>query len=154
MPTISTPINALTPYNIESINYVSIKSKNANGNIIYGGAISVFTSADTGNPQYLMMIDKLGQFQITPISLLLSALGIPNPNNYQFISADPTFKYMLLKNNAGFSNPSANSILYTVVEFANSGINYINNNLSNNIAINDRINNIQSLLKNDKNGGR
>lgn len=101
-----------------------------------------------------MMVDRLGQFQIMPISLLFSALGISNPNNYQFISADPTFKYMLLKNNNGFTNPNANSILYTVVEFANSGINYINNNLSSNVAINDRINDIQSLLKNNKNGGR
>lgn len=112
-------INELTPYNIKSINYVSNSSKDINGNPLYGGAIAVFTSANF-NTQYIMIIDNTGQYKITPVSLFLSLLGIANPNNYKFISADPTFKYLLFKNSASFNNPSNNSILYTIIKFVNS----------------------------------
>ncbi len=113
-------MNELTPYNAQSINYVSNSSKDINGNLLYAGAIAVFTSANFGNTQYIMIIDNIGQYKITPISIFLSLLGVANPNNYQFIGADPTFRYLLFKNSASFNNPNNNSILYTVIEFVNS----------------------------------
>ncbi len=139
-------ISELNVYNIESINYVSAGSRNKQGVLTYGGVISVFTSADVGHPQYVMILNNFGKYQILPLAMLLSNLGVKTPNNYQFIAADPNFQYILLKNTVNFSSPRAGSILYTVIRFSNYGDQYINSKFTNNLGVDAQVALIQSFL--------
>lgn len=138
-------VSELTMYNINLINYVSAASRNDQGKVIHGGVISIFTSSDVGNPQYMMIFNQFGKYQVVPLALFLYNLGIKNPNNYQFISADPDFQYLLLKNNANFSSPGANSILYTVIKFNQNSSKFINDKFTDS-DINARIALIESFL--------
>lgn len=139
-------ISALNVYNIESINYVSVGSRNPQGVLTYGGVISIFTSADVGHPQYVMILNNFGKYQILPLAMLLSNLGVKTPNNYQFIAADPNFQYILLKNTVNFSSPRAGNTLYTVIKFNNYGSQYINSKFTNDLGVDAQVALIQSFL--------
>ncbi len=138
-------ISALNIYNIKSIDYISVGSRNDQGKLIQGGVISVFTSADEGNPQYMMIFNQFGKYQVVPLALLLYNLGIKNPNNYQFVNADSNFQHLLLKNTASFSSPGPNSILYTVINFNENSSKFINNKFADS-DINTQISLIESVL--------